>query len=82
MVNTGAEAVENAIKSVLLNRVKTTGDPNGGFIISFEVRSTVVRSAASRGDERKKARLGFPTSDWPQVSFPVLDAKPAEDGAP
>ena len=27
---------------------------------------------------RKKARLGFPTFDWPQVSFPMLDDKPKE----
>src|SRR5436189_3521900 len=36
IVNTGAEAVENAIKSVLLNRVMTSPDGDGGFIVSFE----------------------------------------------
>src|SRR6266850_519209 len=36
VVNTGAEAVENAIKSVLLNRVMTSEDRDGGFIVSFE----------------------------------------------
>ena len=36
VVNTGAEAVENAIKSVLLNRVMTSDDGDGGFIVSFE----------------------------------------------
>src|SRR2546428_7846381 len=34
--NTGAEAVENAIKSVLMNRVMTSQDSTGGFIVSFE----------------------------------------------
>jgi 4-aminobutyrate aminotransferase-like enzyme len=36
VVNTGAEAVENAIKAVLLNRVMTSEDGDGGFIVSFE----------------------------------------------
>src|SRR5262249_8510510 len=36
VVNTGAEAVENAIKSVLLNRVKTSDHEGGSFIVSFE----------------------------------------------
>ena len=36
VVNTGAEAVENAIKSVLMNRVMTSQDGDGGFIVSFE----------------------------------------------
>ena len=36
IVNTGAEAVENAIKAVLLNRVMTSADGDGGFIVSFE----------------------------------------------
>ena len=78
VVNTGAEAVENAIKSVLLNRVKTTGDPNGGFIISFEGAFHGRTLGSLAVTHRKKARLGFPTFDWPQVSFPVLDDKPKE----
>ena len=36
VVNTGAEAVENAIKAVLMNRVMTSADGDGGFIVSFE----------------------------------------------
>jgi 4-aminobutyrate aminotransferase-like enzyme len=78
VVNTGAEAVENAIKSVLLNRVKTTGDPNGGFIISFEGAFHGRTLGSLAVTHRKKARLGFPTFDWPQVSFPVVDDKPKE----
>ena len=30
---------------------------------------------------RKKARLGFPTFDWPHISFPVEDASVAEGDA-
>jgi 4-aminobutyrate aminotransferase-like enzyme len=73
VVNTGAEAVENAIKSVLLNRVKTSGEPDGGFVISFEGAFHGRTLGSLAVTNRKKARLGFPTFDWPQVSFPVLD---------
>jgi L-lysine 6-transaminase len=73
VVNTGAEAVENAIKSVLLNRVKSSGEPDGGFVISFEGAFHGRTLGSLAVTNRKKARLGFPTFDWPQVSFPVLD---------
>ena len=73
VVNTGAEAVENAIKSVLLNRVRTTGEHDGGFIISFEGAFHGRTLGSLAVTHRKKARLGFPTFDWPQVLFPVLD---------
>jgi hypothetical protein len=36
VVNTGAEAVENAIKAALMNRVMTSPDGDGGFIVSFD----------------------------------------------
>ncbi len=78
VVNTGAEAVENAIKSVLLNRVKTSGEPDGGFVISFEGAFHGRTLGSLAVTHRKKARLGFPTFDWPQVSFPVLDGRPKE----
>jgi 4-aminobutyrate aminotransferase-like enzyme len=73
VVNTGAEAVENAIKSVLLNRVKTSGEPDGGFVISFEGAFHGRTLGSLAVTHRKRARLGFPTFDWPQVSFPVFD---------
>jgi len=74
VVNTGAEAVENAIKSVLLNRVMKGETGDGGFIVSFE-GAFHGRTLGSLGvTHRKKARLGFPTFDWPHVSFPVEDA--------
>jgi hypothetical protein len=38
IVNTGAEAVENAIKSVLMNRVMSSDEGDGGFIVSFDGR--------------------------------------------
>ena len=73
VVNTGAEAVENAIKAVLLNRVRTAGEKDGGFIISFEGAFHGRTLGALAVTHRKKARLGFPTFDWPQVPFPTED---------
>jgi 4-aminobutyrate aminotransferase-like enzyme len=73
VVNTGAEAVENAIKAVLLNRVRGTGEKDGGYIISFE-RAYHGRTLGSLAvTHRKRARLGFPTFDWPQAPWPTLD---------
>jgi len=36
IVNTGAEAVENAIKAVLMNLVLTSDDRDCGFVVSFD----------------------------------------------
>jgi 4-aminobutyrate aminotransferase-like enzyme len=74
VVNTGAEAVENAIKSVLLNRVMTSHDSDGGFIVSFEGAFHGRTLGALAVTHRKKARLGFPTFDWPHIPFPVEEA--------
>src|SRR5204862_5531749 len=74
IVNTGAEAVENAIKSVLLNRVKTSEDADGGFIVSFEGAFHGRTLGSLAVTHRKKARLGFPTFDWPHITFPVEEA--------
>jgi len=71
IVNTGAEAVENAIKSVLLNRVMTSEDGDGGFIVSFEGAFHGRTLGSLAVTHRKKARLGFPTFDWPHIPFPV-----------
>jgi 4-aminobutyrate aminotransferase-like enzyme len=71
IVNTGAEAVENAIKAALLNRVLTSDDRDGGFIVSFEGAFHGRTLGSLAVTHRKKARLGFPTFDWPHVSFPV-----------
>src|SRR5439155_15791826 len=73
IVNTGAEAVENAIKAALLNRVKTSDGGDGGFIVSFEGAFHGRTLGSLAVTQRKKARLGFPTFDWPHVSFPALD---------
>src|SRR5689334_18617662 len=70
VVNTGAEAVENAMKSVLLNRVKTSDDETGGFIVSFDGAFHGRTLGCLAVTHRKKARLGFPTFDWPHISFP------------
>jgi 4-aminobutyrate aminotransferase-like enzyme len=71
VVNTGAEAVENAIKAALLNRVLSSEDRDGGFIVSFEGAFHGRTLGSLAVTHRKKARLGFPTFDWPHISFPV-----------
>jgi L-lysine 6-transaminase len=81
VVNTGAEAVENAIKSVLLNRVMTSKDDDGGFIVSFEGAFHGRTLGALAVTHRKKARLGFPTFDWPHIPFPVEEAGSPKDTA-
>jgi 4-aminobutyrate aminotransferase-like enzyme len=75
IVNTGAEAVENAIKAVLMNRVMTTEDRDGGFVVSFEGAFHGRTLGCLAVTHRKKARLGFPTFDWPHVPFPVEAVK-------
>ena len=75
VVNTGAEAVENAIKSVLLNRVVTAGEKDGGFIISFEGAFHGRTLGSLAVTHRKKARLGFPTFDWPHAVFPFEEPR-------
>ena len=74
IVNTGAESVENAIKAVLLNRVMTSEDGDGGFIVSFEGAFHGRTLGSLAVTHRKKARLGFPTFDWPHIPFPVEQA--------
>jgi 4-aminobutyrate aminotransferase-like enzyme len=71
--NTGAESVENAIKSVLMNRVMTTDNADGGFVVSFEGAFHGRTLGSLAVTHRKKARLGFPTFDWPHISFPLDD---------
>src|SRR5262245_3026160 len=75
IVNTGAEAVENAIKAALMNRVVTSEDGEGGFIVSFEGAFHGRTLGALAVTHRKKARLGFPTFDWPHIPFPAEDAR-------
>jgi 4-aminobutyrate aminotransferase-like enzyme len=87
MVNTGAEAVENAIKAVLLNRVKmspadpgqseagSVADKQGFFIIPFEGAFHGRTLGSLAATHKRKARLGFPTFDWPHALFPVEDPR-------
>jgi 4-aminobutyrate aminotransferase/(S)-3-amino-2-methylpropionate transaminase len=81
IVNTGAEAVENAIKSVLMNRVMTSPEGDGGFIVSFEGAFHGRTLGALAVTHRKRARLGFPTFDWPHVSFPVEEQRSPKETA-
>ena len=73
VVNTGSEAVENAIKAVLLSRVRGTGERDGGYIISFEGAYHGRTLGSLAVTHRKRASLGFPTFHWPQAPWPVLD---------
>src|SRR3954471_20439533 len=81
VVNTGAEAVENAIKAVLMNRVMTSGDADGGFIVSFDGAFHGRTLGALAVTHRKKARLGFPTFDWPHIPFPVDEVRSPKETA-
>lgn len=85
VVNTGAETVENAIKAVLLNRVKTAppdaaqgeapSEKQGYFIIPFEGAFHGRTLGSLAATHKRKARLGFPTFDWPHALFPVEDPR-------
>ena len=75
VVNTGAQAVENAIKAALLVRARTAGVRAGGVIVSFEGAFHGRTLGALAVTHRKKARLGFPTFDWPQAIFPTEDVR-------
>jgi 4-aminobutyrate aminotransferase-like enzyme len=75
IVNTGAEAVENAIKSVLMNRVMTTGEKDGGVVVSFEGAFHGRTLGSLAVTHRKRARLGFPTFDWPHIAFPFEEKR-------
>lgn len=85
VVNTGAEAVENAIKAVLLSRVKTApqepGQPEaaaekqGFFLVPFEGAFHGRTLGSLAATHKRKARLGFPTFDWPHALFPVEDPR-------
>src|SRR5439155_3052522 len=66
------------IKAVLLNRVKTSGEAGGGFIVSFEGAFHGRTLGSLAATHRKKARLGFPTFEWPHVLFPALDGSARE----
>jgi 4-aminobutyrate aminotransferase-like enzyme len=79
--NTGGEAVENAIKSALLNRVMTTGNPDGGFIVSFDGAFHGRTLGSLAVTHRKKAKLGFPTFDWPHIAFPDEDTGSPKESA-
>ena len=81
VVNTGAEAVENAIKAVMMNRVMTSPDGDGGFIVSFDGAFHGRTLGALAVTHRKKARLGFPTFDWPHIPFPVEDVRSPKETA-
>lgn len=75
VVNTGAESVENAIKAALLERTRASGLKTGCVIVSFEGAFHGRTLGALAVTHRKKARLGFPTFEWPQILFPANDPR-------
>jgi 4-aminobutyrate aminotransferase / (S)-3-amino-2-methylpropionate transaminase len=76
VVNTGAEGVENALKAVLLSRVRRQSDAAAGFfVISFEGAFHGRTLGCLAVTHRKKARIGFPTFDWPHVLWPWEDPR-------
>src|SRR5262245_42247235 len=81
IVNTGAEAVENAIKSVLMNRVMASKDGDGGFIVSFEGAFHGRTLGSLAVTHRRKMRSGFPTFDWPHIPFPAEEAGSVKETA-
>ena len=53
-----------------MNRVMTSADGDGGFIVSFEGAFHGRTLGSLAVTHRRKARLGFPTFDWPHISVP------------
>ena len=70
---------------MLLNRVKMSpaepgqpeaaADKQGFFIIPFEGAFHGRTLGSLAATHKRKARLGFPTFDWPHVLFPVEDPR-------
>ncbi len=73
IVNTGAEVVENGMKAVLLQRMLESDGRETPVIISFDNAFHGRSIACLAVTQRKKAKSGFPTFDWPHVPFPLLD---------
>jgi betaine-aldehyde dehydrogenase len=80
VINTGAESVENAIKSVIFRQQLSPGEvPSGknAFLIHYEGAFHGRSLGALAATTSKKARIGFQTFDWPVVSFPGAHFKDA-----
>jgi hypothetical protein len=73
-VNTGTEAVENAIKAALLVRRRTAGVKEGGVIVSFE-GAFHGRTLGHWLSPTAKRPARFPNFDWPQAIFPTEDPR-------
>ena len=59
----------------------TSPDGDGGFIVSFEGAFHGRTLGSLAVTHRKKARLGFPTFDWPHISFPVEEVRSPKETA-
>jgi 4-aminobutyrate aminotransferase/(S)-3-amino-2-methylpropionate transaminase len=74
VVNTGAESVENGMKAVLLNRVRSADAAESGhFVISFDGAFHGRTLGCLAVTQRRRAKAGFPTFDWPHIPFPAHD---------
>src|SRR5262249_26282608 len=51
----------------------TSEEGDGGFIVSFDGAFHGRTLGSLAVTHRKKARLGFPTFDWPEILFPAED---------
>jgi len=73
IANTGAEAVENAIKVVKLRR------PESEFIIAFDHAFHGRTMGALGGTDKPLARDGFFHPDWPHILFPAMDERLSDE---
>src|SRR5207249_11914869 len=62
-------------------RVMTSEGGDGGFIVSFEGAFHGRTLGSLAATHRKKARVGFPTFDWPHITFPVEEASAPKETA-
>jgi 4-aminobutyrate aminotransferase-like enzyme len=69
------------MRLVLMYRVMTSEDGEGGFIVSFEGAFHGRTLGALAVTHRKRARLGFPTFDWPHIPFPDEEADSPKETA-
>src|SRR5437867_12369118 len=59
----------------------TSEGGDGGFIVSFEGAFHGRTLGSLAATHRKKARVGFPTFDWPHITFPVEEASSPKETA-
>jgi hypothetical protein len=78
--NSGAEAMECAIKMARKYH-SAGGAPERYRIVTFEGAFHGRTLGSLAVTHRKKARLGFPTFDWPHASFPAEEPRSPKETA-